>query len=331
MEVTTVERLFQTLDETASLLEKELDCTYLDALIETGENVFQNKVLQPDVSEMTVKRLEKAYDEINRMSYTREDIRKAFQLACLKGMRKNVQPHHQMTPDTIGFLLSYLIGKFLNEKRTFTILDIAVGTGNLLTTILNQLPNSSLKAYGVELDELLIKIAYVNANLQEHSIQLYNQDSLKPLLIDPVDLVVSDLPVGYYPNKFLSEPFELTSSHDHSFIHYLMIEQGMKYTKPGGYLFFIIPNNLFEGSESKQLHTFIKKHLHIQALFQLPSTMFKDGRLGKSILILQKNGEGVKPPKEVLLANLPSLKDKDAVESIMVKINRWFMENKREA
>ncbi|WAA10151.1 class I SAM-dependent methyltransferase [Fervidibacillus albus] len=329
MEVTPVERLFQLLDETTCLLEKELDCTYLDALIETGENVFQNHVLQSEVSEMTKKRLEKAYNEIHRLSFTREDIRKAFQLVCLKGMRKNVQPHHQMTPDSIGFFLSYLIGKFLPEKESLSILDLAVGTGNLLTTILNQRPNASAKAYGVELDELLIKIAYVNANLQEHSIQFYNQDSLKPLLIEPVDVIVSDLPVGYYPNTFLSEPFELQSNHDHSFIHYLMIEQGMKYTKPGGYLLFIIPNNLFEGTESKQLHGFIKKHLHIQALIQLPRTMFKDQRLGKSILVLQRKGEGIKGPKEVLLAHLPSFKDKGAMETMMAKINRWFVENKK--
>lgn len=329
MKVTPVESLFQILDETTALLQKELDCTYLEALIETGENAFQNKVLQDGLSEMTAKRLEKAYGEFHRMTFTREDIRKAFQLASLKGMRKNVQPNHQMTPDTIGLLLSYFIGKFLNGNRTLTILDPAVGTGNLLTTILNQLPNSSMKAFGIDADDLLVKLAYVNANLQEHPIQLYNQDSLRPLLIDPVDVVVCDLPVGYYPNDEVAQGYDLKADSGHSFSHYLMIEQSVNYTKPGGYLFFIIPNGLFDGPEAKKLHSFIKKHGNIQALLQLPASMFKTKNMGKSIFVLQKKGEGINPPKEVLLAELPSLKEKRAVETMMAKIEYWFNESKR--
>lgn len=107
-----VETLFRYLDDSATLLQKELDCSYLEALVETGDNAFQNEVQQNGVSEVTKKRLEKIYEEMNRLSYTREDIRKAFQLACLKGMREKLHPNRQMTPDTIGILFSFFWRNF---------------------------------------------------------------------------------------------------------------------------------------------------------------------------------------------------------------------------
>jgi site-specific DNA-methyltransferase (adenine-specific) len=329
MELGPVEILFQTLDETSNLLQKELDCTYLEALAETGENIFQAKILQEDeLSEITLKRLRKTYQEVNRLSYNSEDIRKAFQLACLKGMRENVQPNHQMTPDSVGLLISYLIGKFMKGIHTFSVLDPAVGTGNLLTTLLNQLNLPTIKASGIEVDDLLIKLAYVNANLQQQPLELFNQDSLRPLYIDPVDCIVCDLPVGYYPDDIIANDYFLKADKGHSYAHHLFIEQSTNYIKDGGYLFFLIPNGLFSSPEAEKLHTFIKNNHFMQAIIQLPESMFKSKDAAKSILILQKQNADLKPPKEVLLSILPSMKDPKAMESLLIKMDAWFKENK---
>ena len=58
----------------------------------------------------------------------------------------------------------------------------------------------------------------------------------------------------------------------------------------GGYLFFIIPNGLFESEQSKKLHEFFKETVVIQGIIQLPESMFKNKQAAKSILILQKKG-----------------------------------------
>ena len=245
-------------------------------------------------------------------------------------MRQNVQPNHQMTPDSIGMLLSYLLDKFMQGKKQFTLLDPAIGTGNLVTTIMNYMSETEIMAYGVEIDEVLIKLAYVSCNLQENPVELFNQDSLQDLYIDPVDVVVCDLPVGYYPNDKQAQNYELKSDSGHSYAHHLFIEQSTRYVKDGGYLFFIIPNGLFESPEAPKLHHFIKNNLHIQSILQLPESMFKAKEAAKSILILQKHKEGIKPPKEVLLVNLPSLTDKEQMQVIFAKINTWFQENKME-
>nr|WP_206697994.1 class I SAM-dependent methyltransferase [Cytobacillus firmus] len=308
-------------------MQDELHCTYLEALAETGENLFHESILQDELSELTVKRLRKSYESIDLSGCTKEEIRKSFQLAILKGMKENVQPNHQMTPDAVGMLMGYLVEKFIQEK-SFRLLDPAVGTGNLLTTVINHQSGKVIEATGIEIDDLLIKLAYINANLQEHPIQFFNQDSLEPLFIESADAVVSDLPVGYYPNDVRSAEYKLKADEGHSYSHHLFIEQSMSHVKAGGYLFFIIPNGIFESDQAPKLHEFIKENAYIQGLIQLPLTMFKNEKAAKSIFILQKKGEGVTPPKQALLVNLPSLSKTAEAEKILKKIDVWFKESK---
>ena len=328
MKPSPVEELFNEFDETAQLLQEELSCTYLDALGETGENFFEGKVLQEEISEVSLKRLSKHYREFNPDKFDKETIRKAYQLAILKGMKMNVQPNHQMTPDAVGMFVSYLVGKFTKDQKEFTLLDPAVGTGNLLYTILNQLTDRKIASFGVEIDETLIRLAYAGANLQEHEMQFFNQDSLEPLFIDPTDVVVSDLPVGYYPNDIRAAEYELKADEGHAYAHHLFIEQSISHVKEGGYLFFIVPNNLFLSKEAPKLNVYLKEHVHIQGLIQLPLSMFKNESAAKSILVLQKQKEGLKAPKKALLVQLPKLSDFDATRSVMNQMDEWFKEEK---
>jgi site-specific DNA-methyltransferase (adenine-specific) len=324
MNISPVEELFTIFNETAIVLQEELSCTYLEALAETGENLFHSSILQDELSELTVKRLKKQYEQMNLERFSKEEIRKAFQLVILKGMKENIQPNHQMTPDAVGMLVGYLVGKFLQQQKQFRILDPAVGTGNLLTTVLNQQFQKDIESIGVELDDILIKLAYVNANLQEHPVRFFHQDSLEQLFIDPVDVVVSDLPVGFYPNDTRAADYQLKAKEGHTYSHHLFIEQSVKHTMPGGYLFFIIPNGLFESEQAPLLHEYIKENLVIQGLLQLPISMFKNKNAAKSILIMQKKGENVRPPKQALLAHLPSLSSAAVTERIVRQIDEWF-------
>ncbi|GHH97296.1 class I SAM-dependent methyltransferase [Neobacillus kokaensis] len=326
MKISPVEHLFTVFNETSLRLQEELGSSFLEALAESGENLFQGSILQEEISELTAKWLKKQYEEIQIDKYTKEEIRKSFQLAILKGMKEIAQPNHQMTPDSVGMLTAFLVGKFVKES-SFSLLDPAVGTGNLLMTVLNYIDRKA-DAVGVDIDDLLIKLAYVNANLQEQPVQLYNQDSLEPLFIDLVDAVVADLPVGFYPNDVRAAEFQMKAENGHTYAHHLFIEQSVHYTKPGGYLFFIIPNGLFESEQAGKLHAFMKEHLIIQGLLQLPTSMFKNKNAAKSIFIVQKKGEGIKPPKQALLVDLPSLSNKLEMDKILIKIDKWFKDNK---
>lgn len=326
MSIALVEKLFTIFNVTADILKDELSCTYLEGLAETGENLFHGKIIQEELSELTEKRLEKAYSEIKLEDFTKEQIRQAFQLAILKGMQENVQSNHQMTPDSVGMFIGYLVNKFI-DKSAITILDPAIGTGNLLATVLNQ-TDKTVEAAGSEIDDILIRLAYVNANLLMHQVELFNQDSLSSLFIDPVDAVICDLPVGYYPNDVRAAEFEIHAKTGHTYAHHLFIEQSTRHTIEGGFLFLVIPNGLFESEQSDYLHEFIKNHLIIQGIIQLPEAMFKSKQTGKSILILQKKGEEVNPPKTALLVDLPKMSDGPAMSRILAKIDGWLHENK---
>ncbi|MDM5372488.1 class I SAM-dependent methyltransferase [Bacillus cereus] len=325
----TVETLFSIFDSSAVVLRKELDVTYLEALVETGDNLFEGAILQEELSESAIERLNREYSTFNEETYKGEEIRKAFQLAILKGMKEGVQANHEMTPDAVGMFMSYLFHKFMQGQNEITVLDPAIGTGNLITTVFNSAKEGlTMSGFGVEVDEVLIKLALVNANLQKHAIEFFHQDGLAPLYIDPVDAVVSDLPVGYYPNEIGASEYKLKADEGMSYAHHLFIEQSVKHTKEGGYLFFLVPNFIFESDQAPKLHAFIKETCFIQGLLQLPVSMFKNEKNAKSIFVLQKKGANVTMPKQALLVELPKFSNMKAMEDIMDQLNTWFATHK---
>ncbi|MCU5610246.1 class I SAM-dependent methyltransferase [Bacillus paranthracis] len=325
----TVETLFSIFDSSAVVLRKELDVTYLEALVETGDNLFEGAILQEELSESAIERLNREYSTFNEETYKGEEIRKAFQLAILKGMKEGVQANHEMTPDAVGMFMSYLFHKFMKGQNEITVLDPAIGTGNLMTTVFSSAQeNVTMSGFGVEVDEVLIKLALVNANLQKHAIEFFHQDGLAPLYIDPVDAVVSDLPVGYYPNEIGASEYKLKADEGMSYAHHLFIEQSVKHTKEGGYLFFLVPNFIFESDQAPKLHAFIKETCFIQGLLQLPVSMFKNEKNAKSIFVLQKKGPSVTMPKQALLVELPKFSNMKAMEDIMDQLNTWFATHK---
>ena len=324
-----VETLFSIFDSSTVVLRKELDVTYLEALVETGDNLFEGAILQEELSESTIERLNREYSTFNEETYKGEEIRKAFQLAILKGMKEGVQANHEMTPDAVGMFMSYLFHKFMQGQKEITVLDPAIGTGNLMTTLFNSAKEElTMSGFGVEVDEVLIKLALVNANLQKHAIEFFHQDGLAPLYIDPVDAVVSDLPIGYYPNEIGASEYTLKADEGMSYAHHLFIEQSVKHTKEGGYLFFLVPNFIFESDQAPKLHAFIKETCFIQGLLQLPVSMFKNEKNAKSIFVLQKKGQGVTMPKQALLVELPKFSNMKAMENIMDQLNTWFATHK---
>ncbi|WP_216828941.1 class I SAM-dependent methyltransferase [Alkalihalobacterium elongatum] len=319
---TNLEKLFVAIDESAELLKEELDITYLEALAEAGENFFQGEVVQ-ELTSATKKQLEQRLTQIDLETLQKEEVRKALQLAVLKGMKEATQPNHALTPDTVAIFISYLVNKLTSKIDEVTIGDPAVGTGNLLTAVLNGLPKKA-RSYGLEADETLLHLAFVSANLQQQEIELYHQDSIRPLGLSPVDVIISDLPVGYYPNDDVAAGYELKAKEGRSFVHHLMIEKSIELTKENGYLVFLIPNFLFESDQAPALNTYLKEKTIILGLLQLPQTMFKNAQHGKSVLLLQKKGTEAVQPRQALLAEMPSFSRQDALADMLKQIDRWF-------
>lgn len=321
---------FQLLDNATILLRDEIELSYLEALIETGENLLDNKTVRVEdgkPSQDVVEKLKSLYQQIHIDELSAEEVRQGIQLAILKGTKEDyLQPNHQMTPDSIGSLMAYLIEVIATpDEGEFHLSDLSVGTGNLLFTVYHFLSraNRTIQVSGVENDDLLISLAATSAALQEIPVQLTHQDALQNLLVEPADIIVSDLPIGYYPLDEQAKKFDTSFDKGHSYSHYLLIEQGLNYLKEGGFGFYLVPANLFETQEARTLLSFIQKVGHFQGLIQLPNVLFKNEQSRKAILIVQKQGEETKQAREVLLAKAPEFKEAEPMKEFIAEINQW--------
>lgn len=329
-----IETLFNKLDTSVKLIQSELDVSYLEALLETGENILDGRVArQVDglPTQTVIEKLTNLYQTLPIDSMEPEEIRKAFQLALLKGAKTdNLQANHQMTPDAIGFIMSYLIEKMIGDTtKKIRLLDPAVGTGNLLSTISNslKLKHVELDAEGIDIDDLLLSLAAVLTGLQGQTIKLTHQDAIQDLLVDPVDVVVSDLPVGYYPVDERASAFKTAAKTGHSYAHHLMIEQSLQYLKEGGVGVFLVPTQLFETEEAPALTKLIQDVSYLQGMLNLPKELFKSENSRKSILLVQKKGGTAKQAKQVLLAEIPDFKNPKAMVHFMNEVDTWKKEN----
>lgn len=325
MEESNVVALYEWIDATTTKITALTEESYLESLALTLEALFYSE-LHENQNKAVNEEIQTFIQLGNRDDYSTEEMRKAIQLTVLKGMKEHTQHQHIMTPETISLFIGYLAEKLTSNLDEVRLFDPASGIGNLLLIVMNHLKQTT-HAYASEVDSTLLKLSLLNANLQKKHVEYFHQDSLRPLLLDPVDLVVADLPVGYYPDDVQASNYELRSEQGHSYSHHLFIEQSLMYAKPGGYLIFIIPENLFETDQAETLHQFIHKYAHIIGVIQLPDTAFASKQHKKSIFILQKQGKHTKNMKEPLLAMLPSFNNTAAMEEILAKINQWFDES----
>lgn len=329
-----IETAFSLMEEAIITLQQSLGTSFFDAYIENTENLVDNakvRVIDQQPNAATVEKVEALYQEILALGLEKEEWRKLTQLILLKGsMSENLQPNHQLTPDSIGFLFVFLIEQLtLKKEQPISILDVTVGMGNLLlTTIINlQAANYSVKGIGVDNDETLLAIAAADSLLVGEEVKLFHQDSLQDLLVDPVDYVVSDLPVGYYPNDQQAEKFMTHSEKEHSYAHHLLIEQAMNYVKSDGFGLFLVPSNFLETEQGPLLQKWLKDEVFLQGIIQLPDELFKSEHSRKSILLLQKKGETAEQAEKVLLVHLPSLKNPTNVTEFFKKFEDWKSSN----
>lgn len=326
--------LFQILNDSSKIIKEKLDLPYLEALIHSAENLIdqgtiynEGNVLTPD----TVKELENLYADVNLEEFSPEDIRKAMQIALLTGMKEDfVQPNHQMTPDSLGTLIAYLMEIIATPTNNIHIADLSVGTGNLLLTVNHFLKNEAdreITLSGVDNDDLMLSLASTNSTIQRTPINLLYQDALTNLFIQPADITVSDLPIGYYPITDKLDEFATRFEEGYSYSHYLLIEQAMKYLTDSGFGFFLLPNNSFNDENISTLVDYLHEVAYIQGIIQLPREIFANEESQKSIFIVQKKGDNAAQMGEVLMVNAPNFKDYEGMKQFLGEINKWKQDN----
>ncbi|OJG92783.1 adenine-specific methyltransferase [Enterococcus silesiacus] len=328
-----IEKAFGLMEQAIQLLKRSLDTSFLDAYTENGENIIDNyqvRVLDGVPDEPTVQKLKTIYQQLQAIELEPEEIRRLSQLILLKGNKiESLQANHQLTPDSIGFLFVYLIEQLYSPKQSLKILDIATGMGNLLLTIILNLniAQYTVQGFGVDIDDTLLSVSATNNEWTKAAIQLFHQDGLQDLLVDPVDVAVSDLPIGFYPNDEKVKEFDSAAQEGHSYAHHLLMEQAMKFVKPDGYGLFLIPANILETEQSSFFKNWLQKNVYLQGMIQLPDELFQSVQSRKSILFVQNKGEQSEQAKEVLVAKLGSLKDPAKITQFFQQFEAWKSSN----
>ncbi|WP_258430250.1 hypothetical protein [Lentilactobacillus kisonensis] len=138
-----IERFFNILNQASELIQKAKDQSYLDSLIETLSVVQDQDATNLELSDADTQKLTHICSGFNRSDYDSETLRKGIQMAILKATRvDNIQANYQITPDTIANVIGYIISGIFRGTDTISLLDPAMGTGNLLTALYNQLHNT---------------------------------------------------------------------------------------------------------------------------------------------------------------------------------------------
>lgn len=308
-EQTIMEKLFKTLDEKAKALNEQNGQSFIENLGLAMEDVYSNK------REL----LEQA---------TLQDRRKAFQFAYLSLMQEEtIQANHQITPDSIGLILGFLVQKFTENNEELHVVDIASGAGHLSASVNEVLKDTTIMHHLIEVDPVLSRVSVHLANFLEIPFDVYPQDAIMPLPLEEADIVIGDLPIGYYPLDERSHEMQLGFKEGYSYSHYLLIEQAITALKQSGFAFLVVPSNIFEDDNVKQLENFIATETEMQAFLNLPKTLFKNENARKSILILQKKKSNETKPVEVLLANIPDFKNPNQFQGFIGELNTWMKDN----
>ena len=129
-----------------------------------------------------------------------------------------------------GFILLFLIEN-LTDSDKIDLLEIGSGTGNLAQTFLNN-SSKELNYLGIEVDDLLIDLSASIAEVMDSDARFIQEDAVRPQILQESDVIISDLPVGFYPNDDIAKKrYKVASSDEHTYAHHLLMEQSLNISK----------------------------------------------------------------------------------------------------
>ncbi|CAM3151427.1 class I SAM-dependent methyltransferase [Leuconostoc rapi] len=324
---------FDALTTSMQALAQDMDVSITDALIEIIEDVQAGSIhheLGKPTAEVT-QEISQAINTVDWSHIARGDLRKILQLAILKANRDDkLQANHQLTPDGLGYLLADFLLQTADLSNGDTILDLTVGSGNLLNTINDVLlmHDITVNRVGIDNDDTQLALATaVDQLLNQGTTEFYQEDVIAIDETPKAKAVIADLPIGYYP-LVPSSSYETRATDGRSLTHHLLIEKSLDFVTEDGWVYLIVPANVLSGAHAKKILQFVTQKAQLKAFLQLPNDFFKDQRAAKAILVLRKKGVG--PKSEVLMGQYPNLKDIDALKSFLQEIAAWVKLNKEQ-
>jgi site-specific DNA-methyltransferase (adenine-specific) len=302
----TTETFFDYLDAVAMALYDQDKTLYLEGVKYALEYLLDDET-NKELSESTHTQLKQAKAEVTTVEFDSETIRKAIQLALLRGFKHARITNAQMTPDTIGIFISYLIKKLYPQNAPKRVLDPLIGTGNLIATISNHY-KKPFTVHGIDDDPLMCDLARNMCDSLDIDQQIFLQNTLT-FQAGEYDLIVTD-----FPPKKIGDKLE--------YLPYLTVIHHLDHLKEGHFFIAVIENDFFDQKQNDVFKKLLKEKAHMFGLIKLDESLFKNHP--KSILILKKKGEEDDILNNFLLADLPPFSDQTAFNQALGKMELWF-------
>lgn len=310
-----IEKAYGYLLENTQTIQNDLQTNFYDALVE------QNAIYLDGQTELTL--VKENNQRLKDLNLNKEEWRRSFQYLLMKAAQTEpLQANHQFTPDGIGFLLVFLVDQLASSDQV-DVLEMGSGTGNLAQTLMNNCQRS-LDYLGLEIDDLLIDLAASMAEVMKADVNFAQGDAIRPQVLKESDVIISDLPVGYYPDDAIASRYQVASPQGHTYAHHLLIEQSLKYLKPGGVAIFLAPNDLLTSEQSPLLKKWMQDHAQVLAMVNLPENLFRSANLAKTIFVFRKQEEAVVQP---FVYPLTDLQDQEDLMNFRESFQNWNKES----
>lgn len=310
-----IEKAYGYLLENTQTIQNDLQTNFYDALVE------QNAIYLDGQTELTL--VKENNQRLKDLNLSKEEWRRSFQYLLMKAAQTEpLQANHQFTPDGIGFLLVFLVDQLASSDQV-DVLEMGSGTGNLAQTLMNNCQRS-LDYLGLEIDDLLIDLAASMAEVMKADVNFAQGDAIRPQVLKESDVIISDLPVGYYPDDAIASRYQVASPQGHTYAHHLLIEQSLKYLKPGGVAIFLAPNDLLTSEQSPLLKQWMQDHAQVLAMVTLPENLFRSANLAKTIFVFRKQEEAVVQP---FVYPLTDLQDQEDLMKFRESFQNWNKES----
>ena len=311
MDFEKIEQAYTYLLENVQIIQNDLATSFYDALIE------QNGIYLD--GQTNLEQVKKNNQALKRLALRKEEWLRTYQFLLMKAAQTEpLQANHQFTPDAIGHLMIFIIEQ-LCPTEDLSLLELGSGMGILGSSFLTSM-NKKVDYLGIELDDLLIDLAASMAEVMDLQMGFVQGDAVRPQVLKESDIIVSDLPVGYYPDDQVASRYEVAASDEHTYAHHLLMEQSLKYLKNGGFAIFLAPSNLLSSPQSDLLKSWLTKNAQLVAMITLPENLFSQGNNSKAIFVLQKKGSKTVEP---FVYPLNSLRDSQELADFKEKFQIW--------
>lgn len=238
------------------------------------------------------------------------------------------------TPHQVSEVLARIVTLDLDESIQFpTVYDFACGSGSLLLTVADQIPEKTVRYHGQELNTSTYNLARMNLmmhNVRYENMDLRNGDTLEADWPDGVDaqgvdhprsfdMVVANPPYSAHwdnNDKKLKDPRfkEYGALAPKTKADYAFLLHGLYHLKPTGTMAIVLPHGvLFRGAKEAKIRKALLEKNQIDAVIGLPANLFYSTSIPTVVMVLKKD----KQDKNVLFIDASKYFEKGKNQNLL--------------